>query len=494
MILVWTVTVICILTAVIEASTYNPDSYSVSMQRSILSHPNQQLWYQPDHTNSIASTNTRTGRARVVVDEHLLNEEVSPNNCLIHPGNLQRIQLHLPGLDEKKWNPSNHWTNNNNNDLQLVWSEPTTTNTNKEDCYNTLSHRLFHQMDSPYSLPVRDTPTNTRIASTTTTTWSQRYTSTGTTIVGIAGPNYCILASDSRATSGRTVATNTCFKLHPLSINCVAAGAGTAADLDQITRECEYATRLTTQNGWCGNPSTSSSSSSSTKIVATITTTTNNMETYPVPVHQMCRYLADNLFRHGGSRSAYLIVGGVYHGQSMLRAIHAQGSMDVVSYTALGSGSLAALSVLERRYDRLSSPSTTVIMSMDEAIALAIEAVRAGIENDLGSGSQVDLCVIGPDGIANFTRCVHPEEMLYNVPSTLDGPSQQHVWNTVSTTSTTTTTTDNIPSKKNIVVEAHGVNGFGNVPYTIRSQRIVQASYQQIQQRERDRWHEILGT
>ncbi|VDP89610.1 unnamed protein product [Echinostoma caproni] len=52
----------------------------------------------------------------------------------------------------------------------------------------------------------------------------------------------------------------------------------------------------------------------------------------------------------------------------------------------MGSGCLAALSVLESRFRSN--------MSRAEAMQLVRDAIAAGIFNDLGSGSNVDLCVI----------------------------------------------------------------------------------------------------
>ena len=71
--------------------------------------------------------------------------------------------------------------------------------------------------------------------------------------------------------------------------------------------------------------------------------------------------------------------------------MHAAGNSDPVPFTALGSGACPAIAVLETRYrDDL---------SVEEAEALMLEAISAGIENDLGSGSDVDLCVITADGV-----------------------------------------------------------------------------------------------
>ena len=58
-----------------------------------------------------------------------------------------------------------------------------------------------------------------------------------------------------------------------------------------------------------------------------------------------------------------------------------------------GSGELAAVSTLERGWQS--------DLSLDEAVHLAARAASAGVENDLGSGSSVDVCVIAVDETAH---------------------------------------------------------------------------------------------
>merc|ERR1711916_157860 len=53
-------------------------------------------------------------------------------------------------------------------------------------------------------------------------------------------------------------------------------------------------------------------------------------------------------------------------------------------------GSLAAMAMFESGY----KPD----LELEEAKALVERAITAGIENDLGSGSNVDVCVITKDG------------------------------------------------------------------------------------------------
>lgn len=75
--------------------------------------------------------------------------------------------------------------------------------------------------------------------------------------------------------------------------------------------------------------------------------------------------------------------------------MYPHGSSDSLPYAAMGSGSLAAIAVLESEFKEL--------MSLQTAKELTAKAILAGIMNDLGSGSYVDLCVI-TEGKTEYLR------------------------------------------------------------------------------------------
>jgi len=79
-----------------------------------------------------------------------------------------------------------------------------------------------------------------------------------------------------------------------------------------------------------------------------------------------------------------------------LYSVYPHGSTDKLPFVTMGSGSLAAMAVFESGYKDE--------MSEDEAKDLVRRAIRAGIFNDLGSGSNVDLCVIRAGGKAEVMR------------------------------------------------------------------------------------------
>jgi len=69
-----------------------------------------------------------------------------------------------------------------------------------------------------------------------------------------------------------------------------------------------------------------------------------------------------------------------------------------MNFASMGSGSLPAYGVLERDYKSG--------MTIEEGKQLVIRAISAGITEDLGSGSQVDLCILQSGKEANLTRGV----------------------------------------------------------------------------------------
>ncbi|EDK47093.1 proteasome core particle subunit beta 2 [Lodderomyces elongisporus] len=182
-------------------------------------------------------------------------------------------------------------------------------------------------------------------------------TSTGTTIVGCQFKNGVVIAADTRATAGPIVADKNCEKLHRLAPRIWCAGAGTAADTEMVTQ-----------------------------LIA------SNLELHALSQNRQPRVitavtmLKQHLFKYQGHLGAYLIVAGVDPTGAHLLSVQAHGSTDVGKYQSLGSGSLAAMAVLETKFKE--------DMTKEEAIALCAEAIEAGIWNDLGSGSNVDVCVM----------------------------------------------------------------------------------------------------
>eukprot|EP00794_Sanderia_malayensis_P015887 gene15887-17487_t len=184
---------------------------------------------------------------------------------------------------------------------------------------------------------------------------------TGTTIVGIVFKDGVVLGADTRATEDTTVADKNCAKIHYIAPNIYCCGAGTAADT-------EYTTKLISAN-----------------------VELHSLNTGRKPrVLTASTLLKQLLYRYHGHVSAALVLGGVDITGPSLYMIHPGGSTAKLPFVTMGSGSLAAMSVFESRF----KPD----MELEDAKRLVQDGIRAGIFNDLGSGSNVDLCIITKDG------------------------------------------------------------------------------------------------
>ena len=195
---------------------------------------------------------------------------------------------------------------------------------------------------------------------------------TGTTIAGIVFKGGVVLGADTRATNGEEVAEKNCRKIHYVADNMYCCGAGTAADTDQTTALVASQLELLKMDMHLPH-------STSLRLKTAVTR------------------ISRLLFRYQGHISAALILGGVDKAEGpQLYSIHPHGSSMRFAYTAMGSGSLAAISVLES--------SWVPDMTEADAVTLVQRAIQAGIFNDLGSGSNCDICVIRGDGAIDYQR------------------------------------------------------------------------------------------
>ena len=168
---------------------------------------------------------------------------------------------------------------------------------------------------------------------------------TGTTIAGISFLNGIILAADTRATNGDIICDMSCDKIHFISKNISCCGAGTSADTENITKMMS-----------------------------------DQSELYRLFFERESSVQCQGLI------SAALIIGGFDSNGGQLYAIYPHGSVENLPFVTMGSGSLAAMSILERFY--------CDYMELNAALDIIKEAILAGIYNDLGSGGNIDICII----------------------------------------------------------------------------------------------------
>jgi 20S proteasome subunit beta 2 len=229
-----------------------------------------------------------------------------------------------------------------------------------------------------------------------------------------------VLGADTRSTNGDTVADKNCEKIHYIAPNIYCCGAGTAADTEAVTgarAACVPRSRapLAAVLGFVSRHSPA-------RVVHTSLPplppracrpgmVSSALELHRYAVGRKSRVvtaltlLKSHLFRYQGHVSAALVLGGVDVTGAHLHTVYPHGSTDTLPFVTMGSGSLAAMAVFEADYREE--------LGREEACALVARAIKAGIFNDLGSGSNVDLCVITADGKEYLRNWETPNARTY---------------------------------------------------------------------------------
>lgn len=185
-----------------------------------------------------------------------------------------------------------------------------------------------------------------------------------TTTVGILAKDGVVLATDRRVTAGYYIAHKRGQKIWKIDDHVAATMSGGVADLQGVLSLLSLKAReYKTENK------------------------------RPIPIKTLVNYASLVLFY---SRPFIYIVHSIFGGVDdeegpALYMLDWSGSYTREKYIATGSGSPYAKGVLEAGYrDEV---------GVEEALDLAIKAIRAAIRNDPGSGEGIDAVTVTRDGI-----------------------------------------------------------------------------------------------
>lgn len=184
----------------------------------------------------------------------------------------------------------------------------------------------------------------------------------GTTTVGLVTKDAAIVAADKRASSGTYVAHKAVKKIVRISDHAVLTTAGLVADTQVLA--------------------------SLLRVKATEYSLVNKAK---IPVKSLAAYLSLllNTYKYVPFIVQFILAG--YDDRPRLFNIELFGDYTEEKYTVTGSGSPVAVGVLESEYRE--------DMSEEEAVALAVKAVRSSIRRDVFTGEAVDVAIVRPNGI-----------------------------------------------------------------------------------------------
>ncbi|CAK9875422.1 unnamed protein product [Sphagnum jensenii] len=241
---------------------------------------------------------------------------------------------------------------------------------------------------------------------------------TGTTIVGLVFQDGVVLGADTRATAVQIVCDKNCEKIHDLEPNISCCSAGTSADTENLT----VSEILSSDDDDDDDDDDCEYFLDSFMRIWILMHTLSMLKTLLLFCfiirlkawdgkyhHDLC------MFRYHGEVSAALVLGGVdltgphlhaHHTACLFHThVYPHGSVDTLPFVTMGSGSVAAMAMFESRFKEG--------MTKDEATNLVCAAINTGIFNDLGSGSNVDLCIMTKGGKEYLRNYQHPNPHSY---------------------------------------------------------------------------------
>lgn len=180
----------------------------------------------------------------------------------------------------------------------------------------------------------------------------------GTTTVGLKLRDSVVIAADKRASQGYFIAHKGVRKILKIDDHIVMSIAGLVADAQILASQLQYLARKHRYE-----------------------------EGVPVSVKTLVSYLGLllNTYKYFPFE-VQLLVGG-YDMEPRLYAVQWFGDYVEENYAVTGSGSPIAVGLIENRY----SPD----MNVEEAVKLAVEAIKASTRRDVFSGEGVDVAVVG---------------------------------------------------------------------------------------------------
>lgn len=208
--------------------------------------------------------------------------------------------------------------------------------------------------------------------------------STGTTLFAIKCSDGVVLASDSRSTTGSSVACRTSNKITQINEKVFVARTGSTADTQTLARYGQY-------------------------VLNALSMSTASGEV-DKPVLIAAQYLRKILQNNKERLSAALIVGGVEkNGEPALFDVDISGMAIPRNFVLHGSGSSYILAYCDEKYREG--------MNMEEATKFAIEAVNNAIIRDGASGGFINIVQVSQNETKRIVVMPKDQPFDYTVVS-----------------------------------------------------------------------------
>lgn len=234
------------------------------------------------------------------------------------------------------------------------------------------------------------------------------YDFNGGTTLAIAGPDFAIVAGDTRMSTGYEILSRKVSKLHSLTDHCVLASAGCKTDVDQVRMYTARDRREKRQHNTPSNflaPLPQHPPTQLRSVLDIKSEVYRHNHQKPMQVTSVAQMLGNTLYmRRFFPYYSFNVLAGVdAEGKGAVYSYDAIGSFERTPFSASGSGQSYVIPLLDNVITHKNRNDPKREMKADEVVEIVKELFVTAGERDIYTGDSVEIMVITKDGTQKQT-------------------------------------------------------------------------------------------